>query len=301
MEQEYVDGLRESEIFKIYQAMEKGKIRINPKYTMPVLVVGKSGTGKSSAIGTVGDWTQDDKIKQLGLPPSKTLVVNSEEKPDTSRGKQAYTEILVRTMNDFIQVQQEIIIATNIPVDKEKRKEWVKRYENNVSLRKFLDKDFIVYDSVSAISGLVMEWCRWKTKQDDWKSYNLFKTTMPQVLNPMKKIKAQVFVTALPEDKTEMGKKMSAGIEGQKLNEWLESLFNIVLWTNPEYTQDENEEMIESYLQYRSNARNTAKSPVGIFKGKLKADYLEVALAIQRFKGGKDWAEIIPERTGNNK
>lgn len=283
------EQLKNSRILENYIAIESGEKKIDKNKTAPVLFVGETGTGKTSGVGKIEAWEDGGKIKSLGLPPSKTLLINLEDKPLLTRNAGDFAVLNIRSPKQYELAMKELYMAENPPKEKEHFEKWRKRYIDNPSLKVFLNKDFVVIDSGSSLSSMVYNLCNFKANNDTWKSYNLFKTDFPIYFESFKKLKSQIFVTALPADEKEMGKKQHAGIEGKKLNGYMESNFSVVLWTNPEYSEKHGGRMMETRMQYWSNNRTSAKSPAGMFSGNITNDMFNIALEIQKFFGAKQW------------
>ena len=113
----------------------------------------------------------------------------------------------------------------------------------------------------------------------------------------MKKLPQQVFIVALPEQKSEaFGEtKAYARIKGKELKYgYLEKELAIVLFTQPVYAEEDDEandieegEMLNVFLQSKANKKNSAKAPKGLFEKGLKNDAQVIADSIKKFYEGE--------------
>jgi len=153
--------------------------------TPPVLIVGDSGTGKSTSSQT--------------LPPDRTLIINSEVKMMPYAGHKEFKVVDVDGYQKLKEVLQQLVSE-----DGQKR------------------IDYVVLDSFTSMTEIVERWANAMFSGfSQWKEYN---AAIIAVINAIKKLPQQVFVIGIPEQKdAEMhnareylkvkGKELKYGIE----------------------------------------------------------------------------------------
>jgi len=216
---------------------------------VPVLVVGESGTGKSTMIGT--------------LPPEQTAILNTEEKalPIPNHDKYKVVNIGSYKMLDA-----------------------ALRFYSSEKGDKF---KYIVLDSFTSMTEIIDKYTSAVfTGFEQWKQYNLI---IADIIKRLKVMKQQVFVLGIPEQKDEgFGEiKKYIRIKGKELKYgYVEKEFAIVLFTNPIY-DEESGEMESVELLYKPNRKNTAKAPVGLLTERPPNDAKIVSDAINKFYAGE--------------
>lgn len=212
---------------------------------VPVLIVGESGTGKSTAIRT--------------LPPKETVVLNTEMKA-----------LPMRNHNDFKVVDINSYKVLDAAI----------RYYASEKGNKY---KYIVLDSFTSMTEIVDKYTQAMFSGfDQWKQYNML---IYDIINRFKQMKQQVFILGIPEQKDEsFGETRSyLKVRGKELKYGgVEKEFAIILFTNPIYDMDTGE-MEDVEFIYRPNKKNTAKAPVGMFTTRPKNDAMEVARHIQEY------------------
>jgi len=216
----------------------------------PVLIIGESGEGKSTSIAT--------------LPPEKTIVLNTENKDLPFEHSDKFTN---KIMDSFKRLDATLDILMTEKGDK---------YE------------YVVLDSFTSATEIIERYSEFAFKgYDQWKNYNAM---LREIIIKLKKLKQQVFVIAIPEQK-DIGfnqTKLYARVKGKELKfGYIEKEFAIVLFTEPVF-DDETGEVEDVQFAYRPNRNNTAKAPVGLFSEKPKNDCLFVANRIKEFYGRKE-------------
>lgn len=211
-----------------------------------VLIVGDSGTGKSSMFET--------------LPPERTIILNTEQKP-----------LPMRNFNQF----------KNVMIDT------YKKLDSAISQLKKSDKyDYVVIDSFTSTHEMIQKYC--KGTFSGWEVYDSYNAMIMELIGKLKQLPQQVFLVAIPEQKSmEFGETKSyVRVKGKELKYgFVEKEVAVVLFTNPQYA-DEGEdegEMIDVLLDYKPNKKNTAKAPRGLFEKKPNNDALFVANAIKEY------------------
>lgn len=213
-----------------------------------VIVIGDSGTGKSSMIET--------------LPPERTVIINTENKPLPIKNFGKYKNINITSYKKL-----EATIASLMKPEIKEKYDYV-----------ILDSFTSVFEIVNAYAAKVF------AGYEVWAQYN---EMIIKTIWDLKKLELQVFGIALPEQKAEQfgETKAYARIKGKELKYgFLEKEVAIVLFTNPVYDEDSGE-MTDVVLDYKPNKFNSAKAPRGLFDKKPKNDALEVANAIKKFYG----------------
>ena len=218
---------------------------INYYKSVPVLLVGESGTGKSTAIRT--------------LPPEKTVVLNTELK---AMPMQNHDEFKVVDINTYKVLDAALTYYSSEKGDK---------------------FDYIVLDSFTSMTEIIDRYTSAVYSGfDQWKNYNLL---IYDVINRIKQMKQQVFVLGIPEQKSENFNEVKKyiRIKGNELKYGnIEKEFTVVLYTAPVY-DEESGEMEDVELVYKPNKRNSAKAPIGLFNERPKNDALFVSNKINEF------------------
>ena len=218
---------------------------INYYKSVPVLLVGESGTGKSTAIRT--------------LPPEKTVVLNTELK---AMPMQNHDEFKVVDINTYKVLDAALTYYSSDKGDK---------------------FDYIVLDSFTSMTEIIDRYTSAVYSGfDQWKNYNLL---IYDVINRIKQMKQQVFVLGIPEQKEESFNEIKKYIrvKGKELKYGnIEKEFTIVLYTSPIY-DEESGEMEDVEFIFKPNKRNSAKAPIGLFNERPKNDALFVSNKINEF------------------
>ncbi len=213
--------------------------------SVPVLIVGNSGTGKSTSISK--------------LPPEKTVILNTEMKA-----------LPMRNHDDFKVVD----------INTYKTLDAALRYYTSDKGNAF---DYLVLDSFTSMTEIIDRYTTAiYDGYDIWKNYNLL---IYDVVNRLKLLKQQVFVLGIPEQKDEsFGEvKNYLRIEGKKMKYGaIEKEFAIVLYTNPIY-DEESGEMEDVEFKYKPNKRDTAKAPVGLFEKRPRNNLKFVSDAVNAY------------------
>lgn len=235
---------------------------------VPVLIIGESGDGKSSAFGKVVD--ENGKVIIEGLDPSRTIILNTEVKPlpitnlsefsnkimDSYKKLNGTLDLLLKSGKGLLVGEQESLNY---------------KYDN------------VVLDSFTSMTEIINRYAEIAFNGfDQWKNYN---SMIVEIIIKLKALKQQVFVIAIPEQK-DVGfnsTKSYARIKGKELKYGhLEKEFAVVLYTNVVY-DEESGEMIDVELMYKPNKNNTAKAPVGLFKTRPRNDASLVVKALKEF------------------
>lgn len=211
-----------------------------------VVVIGDSGTGKSSMLET--------------LPTDRTVIINTENKPLPMRNFSQFKNIYVTDWKSLIALLDKLATA-----------EMKEKY------------DYVVMDSFTSTVEIVNRYAdKVYNGYEVWAKYNEMIT---DVIIRMKKLDMQCFMIALPEQKAEQfgETKSYARIKGKELKYgFLEKEVAVVLFTSPDYDQDSGE-MKEVYMDYVPNKRNSAKAPRGMFTERPTNDALLIANKIKEY------------------
>jgi hypothetical protein len=214
-----------------------------------VVVIGDSGTGKSSLLET--------------LPPERTVIINTENKPLPMRNFSQFKNFYITDWKAL----------SNI-LDKLASPEMKEKY------------DYVVMDSFTSAVEIVNRYCdKVYNGYEVWAKYN---DMITDVIIKMKKLDMQCFMIALPEQKAEQfgETKSYARIKGKELKYgFLEKEVAIVLFTQPDYDQDTGE-MKNVFMEYIPNKRNSAKAPRGMFDKQPTNDALFIANKIKDYYNG---------------
>jgi len=214
----------------------------------PVLVVGESGTGKSTMF--------------KDLPPARTLVLNTENK-----------SLPFANADQFCQVRIETYQELEAYLDMALSPDGVAAY------------DYVILDSFTSATEIINRFVEFAFRgYDQWKNYN---SIIVDIIIKLKKMQQQVFIVAIPEQK-DVGFnefKAYARIKGKELKfGYLEKEMAIVLFTNPVY-ELETGEMDGVEMLYRPNKNTTSKSPVGMFESRPENNALIISEAIKAYYG----------------
>ncbi len=213
--------------------------------SVPVLLVGESGTGKSTSIQT--------------LPPEKTVILNTELKALPTRNHDAFKVVDINTYK---------VLDAAL------------RYYASPEGTKF---KYIVLDSFTSMTEIIDRYTSAIYKgYDIWKNYNLL---IYDVINRIKLLPQQVFVLGIPEQKDEGFNEIKKYIrvKGKELKYGnIEKEFAIVLFTHPIYDEMTGE-MEDVEFIYKPNKRDSSKAPVGLFSERPKNDLLFVTQSIDNF------------------
>ena len=238
------------------------------RITAPVLFVGDSGEGKSTAIET--------------LPFETTLVINTEDKPLPFEEYASFKVVRATTYKKLMATLQQLAEVDTM----------IKNEDGTETIKKGAGSkyDYVVVDSFTAIAEFIERYVTHMFNGfEQWKQYNLI---LSEIVNKLKALPQQVFMIALPEQKDmSFGETKSyVRVKGKELKYgWVESQFAIVLYTNPIY-DEESGEMTDVEMMFRPNKRNTAKAPQGLFTNRPKNDMLFIDKRIQDFYKPKERA-----------
>ena len=212
----------------------------------PVAIIGDSGSGKSSCLET--------------LDPAKTCILNTENKPLPMRNFNQFGNVM---MTDYKKLDATLTALL--------KPEMVEKY------------DTVVLDSFTSMCEITYRYCnKVYSGYEIWGQYN---EMIGDIIIKLKKLKQQVFIIALPEQKAEaFGEtKEYARIKGKELKYgYLEKELAIVLFTSPIY-DDDTGEMLDVEMEYKPNKKNSAKAPRGLFEEKPKNDAQFIAEKIKEY------------------
>jgi hypothetical protein len=219
-----------------------------------VVIIGDSGTGKSSLLET--------------LPPERTVIINTENKPLPMRNFEQFKNFYI---TDWKALSN---ILDKLASDEKDEKTGLTMKEKY---------DYVIMDSFTSTVEIVNRYCdKVYNGYEVWAKYN---DMITDVIIKMKKLDMQCFVIALPEQKAEQfgETKSYARIKGKELKYgFLEKEVAIVMFTVPDYDQDTGE-MKDVFMEYVPNKRNSAKAPRGMFIEKPKNDALFIANKIKEY------------------
>ena len=241
---------------------------LTSRLTAPVLFVGDSGEGKSTAIEH--------------LPQERTLVINTEDKPLPFEEYASFKVVRATTYKKLMATLQQLAEIDSV----------VKGADGVETIKKGAGSkyDYVVIDSFTAIAEFIERYVTHMYNGfEQWKQYNLI---LSEIVNKVKALPQQPFMIALPEQKDmSFGETKSyVRVKGKELKYgWVESQFAIVLYTNPIY-DEESGEMTDVEMMFRPNKRNTAKAPQGLFTNRPKNDMLFIDKRIQDFYKPKERA-----------
>ena len=178
------------------------------------------------------------------LDHKKSILLNVEEKPMPYKGE-SLTEKRIKSYTEFMKA--------------------LKYLESDKGQR----YTTVVIDSFTSLMEMIEQYAEVKfSGYDRWKQYALI---AKKIITRLKRMKQQVILVALPEQKEEAYGDIKAyvKVKGKEMKYgWVESQFMVVLFTKTHYNEDSDEGELEDVsLVYRPNRRNTAKSPDGMFEG----------------------------------
>lgn len=255
---------------------------------VPVLIVGASGTGKSSSVGI--QRNEAGEITAQGLPPEQTMIINTENQPLPVENFEEFTNAYTTTWKKIEKVLNLLIKAgeKQTPEEKAKMDKHFAENPNKPDLRKI---KYVVFDSLTSATEIILKYT--STAFDGYEIWGQYNLLIQTLLTKIKDLPQQVFITSIPEVK-EIGfgdTKNYARVRGKELKYGIEKEFVIVLFTNPVY-DDEEGFLEDANFKYRANKFDTTKAPPGMFKGKLHNDLAMVDKGIKAF-----YAKKVPTKS----
>jgi len=211
---------------------------------VPVLVVGNSGSGKSSTF--------------RNLPADKTVIVNCERKPMPFKGFSKFKNVNIRKHKDY---------ATLI---KELTGEKGNQY------------DYIVIDSLTSLLEISNKYCN--TVYSGYNIWSEYNDIVYDLLQSVKDLKQQVFVTGIPEYLEIAPGEYKAFVKtkGKEYKYAIEKEFAIVVHTD--LVDDEEGNITEYRLDTKPSKHTSAKSPAGMFDDRfIPNDAMLISDAIQAY------------------
>lgn len=212
------------------------------KTIIPTLIVGDSGSGKSSSF--------------RNLDPSKTVVLNTERKILPFRGFNKFKNININRYKDYDKVIKE--------------------------LKKDTKYDYVIIDSLTSLLEISNKYCETVfSGYNIWSEYN---SMVYNILQDMKDLPQQVFITAIPEffDDGQGNVKAFAKTKGKEFKYSIEKEFAIVLHT---HLEEDDEGNISHYqLDTKPSKHTSSKSPSEMFEGRyIENDVTLITAAINEY------------------
>ncbi len=207
-------------------------------------------------VAIVGDSGSGKSSTFRNLPADKTVILNVEKKPLPFREFGKFKNINIDRYKDYMKVIKEL---------------------------KADDKyEYVIIDSITALLERANRYCEnIYTGFSIWSEYN---TMVYNILEDMKDLPQQVFVTGIPEYIEIKSGEPKAFIKtkGKEHKMLIESKFAIVLHTD---MQEDDEGNITNYrLDTRPSKHTSAKSPDGMFSERyIINDALIVTEAIKAY------------------
>jgi hypothetical protein len=231
---------------------------------VPILVVGESGTGKST-------MAED-------LPVGEVLIINTENKVMPDREASKHSTKYVKSVKQMMALLDALRDPDKLPEDKQAE---YKAYK------------YVFFDSATASGEIIEKYCAVMfSGYSQWGKHN---ELVYDMISKFKDLPQQLIVTALPEQKAEGFNevKLFAKMKGKEYKYgYIESQFTIVLFTKPEYAEDDipNQniyagDMTACYMQYKPTKFSTAKSPRGMFDGKVPNSAKAIIEAVNKYYG----------------
>ncbi len=211
---------------------------------VPVLIIGESGSGKSSSF--------------RNLPPDRTVVINTERKSLPFRNFKEFKNIDIDGVKKMIKIVGE--------------------------LKNSDDYDYVVVDSFTSFHEHALKYAT--VIGDGYSKWDIYATVLYDLIQSLKDLKQQVFVTSVPEY-LEVGlgeQKGYARAKGKVMRYGaVEKEFAIVLWTH--LVEDEDGIVTDYQFKYKPNRHNNSKAPHEMFDGEVQNDCLQVSNAITEYYG----------------
>lgn len=256
---------------------------MNRKGVVPVLVTGTSGTGKSSSVGIIRD-EESGEIISMGLPPSRTLIINTEDQPLPIENFDEFNNMYATTWKVIKAIIVGLMDVAN-PRTAEEDAALDQRYIDNPQLTDLRKIDYVVFDSFTSATEIIDMYCsKMYNGYDRWNQYNAH---IRELLMDLKKLPQQSFIMAIPETKAGEGiedPKQYVKVRGKELKYGItEKEFVVVLFTKPIYNDDGETEKVE--FKFKSNKFDTAKAPTSMFQKGMVNDLFLVANSIKQFYG----------------
>jgi len=222
--------------------------------TPTVGIIGESGTGKSSCFET--------------LPPERTIILNTENK-----------ELPMANFSEFKNIMVSAYKKLDATLDALKTKDYAEKY------------DYVILDSFTSLTEMIDKYCN--TVFDGYEVWGQYNLLIADIVKKIKVLPQQVFIVAIPEQKAEsFGEtKAYARVKGKELKYgFLEKELAVVLFTQPIYAEEDDEkndieegEMIDVFMAYKPNKKNSAKAPRGLFQSKPTNDALAISESIKKY------------------
>jgi len=192
------------------------------------------------------------------LPPEKTVIVNCERKPLPFKSFAKFKNVNVRKHKEFMKLLDEL--------------EKADKY------------DYVVIDSLTSLFEMMNKYC--STVYSGYNIYSEYNDLVYQVLQQIKDLPQQVFITAIPEyiDIGDGIQKAYAKTKGKEWKASIEKEFAIVLHT---HMKDDEEGNVTEYLfDTKPSKYTTAKAPDGMFEERyIPNDLMFVADKIRKYYG----------------
>ena len=196
------------------------------KVNVPCLIVAESGSGKSSAART--------------LPADKTVILNCEAKPMPFKEFTKFKNVNIRKHKDYMNLIKEL--------KGEKGK----------------DYEYIVIDSLTSLLEMSHKYCT--TVYSGYSIYSEYNDLIYNILQDIKDLPQQVFITAIP-DYVEVAPGEMKAVPKVKGKEWangaISKEFAIVL--HGHLIDDEEGNILEFQFDTKPSKYTTAKTPHGMF------------------------------------
>lgn len=212
------------------------------KVKVPTLIVGDSGSGKSSSF--------------RNLDPKKTVILNCERKVLPFRSFNKFKNIDINRYKDFQKVMKEL--KDN------------KEYE------------YVVIDSLTSLLEISNKYC--ETVFSGYSIWSEYNSIVYDILQTMKELPQQVFITAIPEqaDNGQGDFKAFAKTKGKEFKFSIEKEFAIVLHTNMQ--EDDEGNIIAYRFDTKPSKHTSAKTPDGMFTDRfIENDATKISEAIDEY------------------
>ena len=196
------------------------------KIVVPVLLVGQSGSGKSSTF--------------RNLPSDRTVIVNTERKPLPFKGFQKFKNVNINRYKDYTNLLKEL------------KGEKGKAY------------DYVVIDSMTSLLEICNKYCN--TVYSGYNIWSEYNELVYNILQDMKDLPQQVFMTGIPEyiDTGTGETKAFLKTKGKEHKASMEKEFAIVMHTH--LFDDEEGNITGYKLDTKPSKTTSAKSPDGMFE-----------------------------------
>jgi len=236
-----------------------------------ICILGESGSGKSMTL--------------RNLDPKKAMVINAERQQLPMENKGRLPSKSVSSWRDWKDFVEEKKYVDKIVKAKNKKK--IKAYRKGREKANEADLTQIsiyVVDSITALSEFAMKHAQ-ALNNNDWGAYNDYEPMLVSIMEDARNMEGQFYLLgiAAPDSDDVDGKTFFQPLGQKAKRKRIERMFSLVVYVEPIY--DDDDIHIDSEFIYRSNRRNSAKTPPGFMEGRVSNDIVLLEKALKKYYG----------------